>query len=59
MHRIRAAILYVNTENLSDVRQTRHDPLLRQRPLRDGRWSTDVWAPLEGRTINGGLRFRF
>lgn len=59
MHRIGAAILYVNTENLADVRQTRHDPLLRQQPLRDGRWSTDVWAPLEGRTINAGLRFRF
>jgi iron complex outermembrane receptor protein len=59
MHRIGAAVLYVNTENLSDVRQTRHDPLLRQRPLRDGRWSTDVWAPLEGRTMNAGLRFRF
>jgi iron complex outermembrane receptor protein len=59
MHRIGAAILYLNTENLSDVRQTRYDPLLRSQPLRDGRWSTDVWAPLEGRTINAGLRFRF
>ena len=59
MHRVGAAILYVNTENLSDVRQTRYDPLLRSQPLRDGRWSTDVWAPLEGRTINAGLRFRF
>jgi iron complex outermembrane receptor protein len=59
MHRIGGAILYVNTENLSNVRQTRYDPLLRPQPLRDGRWSTDVWAPLEGRTINAGLRFRF
>jgi iron complex outermembrane receptor protein len=59
MHRLGAAVLYVNTENLGDVRQTRYDPLLRQRPLRDGRWSTDVWAPLEGRTVNAGLRFRF
>ena len=59
MHRIGAAQLYVNTENLGDVRQTRYDPLLRPQALRDGRWSTDAWAPLEGRTVNAGLRFRF
>jgi iron complex outermembrane receptor protein len=59
MHRIGPAILYVNTENLGDVRQTSYDPLLRTRPLRDGRWSTDAWAPLEGRAINAGVRFRF
>jgi iron complex outermembrane receptor protein len=59
MHRIGAAQLYVNTENLGDVRQTRDDPLLRPQALRDGRWSTDAWAPLDGRTVNAGLRFRF
>jgi outer membrane receptor for ferrienterochelin and colicins len=59
MHRVGAAVLYINAENLSDVRQTRYDPLLRPQPLRDGRWSTDAWAPLDGRTINAGLRFRF
>jgi outer membrane receptor for ferrienterochelin and colicins len=58
-HRIGAALLYVNTENLGNVRQTRYDPLLRPQALGDGRWSTDAWAPLEGRTINAGLRFRF
>jgi iron complex outermembrane receptor protein len=25
----------------------------------DGRWTVDVWAPLEGRVINGGVRFMF
>ena len=25
----------------------------------DGRWTVDAWAPLEGRTINGGLRVSF
>jgi iron complex outermembrane receptor protein len=58
-HRVGPALLYVNAENLGDIRQTRYDPLLRPRPLRDGRWSTDAWAPLDGRTINAGLRFRF
>jgi outer membrane receptor for ferrienterochelin and colicins len=53
------ALLYVNTEDLADVRQTKYDPLLRPAPLRDGRWATDAWAPLEGRSLNAGLRFRF
>ena len=53
------ALLFVNSEDLTDVRQTKYDPLLRPAPLRDGRWSTDEWAPLEGRSLNAGLRFRF
>lgn len=50
--------LFLNSENLTDVRQTRYDPLLRAQPAPDGRWTTDVWAPLDGRLINGGLRAR-
>lgn len=48
--------LFINLENLTGVRQTRWDPLLR--PVRgiDGRWTVDPWAPLEGRNVNGGLR---
>ena len=53
------ALLYVNSEDLADVRQTKYDPLLRPAPLRDGRWATDAWAPLDGRSLNAGLRFRF
>jgi outer membrane receptor for ferrienterochelin and colicins len=49
----------VNTEDLSDVRQTKYEPLLRPARLRDGRWSTDAWSPLDGRSLNAGLRFRF
>ncbi len=51
--------LFVNGENLTDVRQTRWDPLLLQTRAVDGRWTVDAWAPLEGRNINGGLRVRF
>ncbi len=58
-HRIGPALLYVNTEDLGDVRQTKYEPLLRPARLRDGRWSTDAWAPLDGRSLNAGLRFRF
>jgi outer membrane receptor for ferrienterochelin and colicins len=51
--------LFVNGENLNNVRQTQFDPLLR--PMRgvDGRWTVDAWAPLDGRNINGGIRVRF
>jgi iron complex outermembrane receptor protein len=51
--------LFVNGENLSGVRQTRWDPLLRPSRAVDGRWTVDAWAPLEGRNVNGGLRVRF
>jgi len=51
--------VYVNVENLADVRQTREHRLVR--PVRgvDGRWTVDAWAPLEGRTLNAGVRWRF
>ena len=51
--------LFVNGENLSGVRQTEWDPLLRPTRAVDGRWAVDAWAPLEGRNINGGIRLRF
>ena len=51
--------LFVNGENLTGVRQTRWDPLLRSTRGADGRWTVDAWAPLEGRNVNGGLRIRF
>jgi outer membrane receptor for ferrienterochelin and colicins len=58
-HKLGPALLYVNSEDLGDVRQTKYEPLLRPSRLRDGRWSTDAWAPLDGRTLNAGLRFQF
>ena len=48
--------LFVNGENLTGVRQTRWDPLLRPDRATDGRWTVDAWAPLEGRNVNAGLR---
>jgi len=51
--------LFVNAENLLDVRQTRYDPLLLPRRAPDGSWTVDAWAPLEGRMVNAGLRLRF
>ena len=51
--------LFVNGENLTGVRQTRWPPLVRPTRAPDGRWTVDAWAPLEGRTVNGGLRVQF
>jgi outer membrane receptor for ferrienterochelin and colicins len=51
--------LFVNGENLTGVRQTRFDPLLRPMRGADGRWTVDAWAPLDGTNINAGLRVRF
>jgi iron complex outermembrane receptor protein len=51
--------LFVNAENIGNTRQTRHDPLLRPARHTDGRWTVDAWAPLEGRVVNGGVRWGF
>jgi iron complex outermembrane receptor protein len=50
------ARLFINFENLTDVRQTRTDPLVLPARGRGGRWTTDAWTELGGRTINGGVR---
>jgi len=57
--RVGAALLFVNLENLGNIRQTRYDPLVRPSPGPDGRWTVDAWAPLDGRVINGGVRLFF
>jgi iron complex outermembrane receptor protein len=51
--------LFINGENLTGVRQTNWDPLIRPSRAVDGRWTVDAWAPLEGRNVNGGIRVRF
>jgi outer membrane receptor for ferrienterochelin and colicins len=51
--------LFVNVENLGNVRQSKWDSLLRPARGADGRWTVDAWAPLDGRVLNGGVRFRF
>jgi len=51
--------LFVNAENILDVRQSDHDPLLRPTRAPDGRWTVDAWAPLDGLVVNAGMRLRF
>jgi hypothetical protein len=51
--------VFVNVENLGNVRQTGRDPLIRSIRAADGRWTVDAWAPLDGRVLNGGVRVQF
>ncbi len=48
--------LFLNLENLLDVRQTKHDPLVRPSRAPVGLWTVDAWAPLEGFIANAGVR---
>lgn len=51
-------IVFLNSENLTGVRQTKFDPLVRPSPGLGGRWTVDAWAPVEGRIINAGVELR-
>jgi iron complex outermembrane receptor protein len=51
--------VFLNAENMLDTRQTEYDSLVRPARTLDGRWITDVWAPLEGRAFNGGVWISF
>lgn len=51
--------LVANFENLLNVRQTDYNRLVRPAPGVGGRWTTDVWAPLEGFMANVAIRFRW
>ncbi len=57
--RVGTARLFVNAENLGNVRQTTFDPLIRPSRALDGRWTVDAWGPLDGRTLNAGVRLGF
>ena len=54
--RFKKIAIFINAINLSNVRQTRWDPLVRPGPGPGGNPITDVWAPLDGRTFNLGIR---
>jgi outer membrane receptor for ferrienterochelin and colicins len=57
--RVGRARVFVNAENLLDVRQTRWDPLVLPARSPELRWTTDAWAPLDGRAINAGVRLEW
>ena len=51
--------IVANFENLLDVRQTKFASLVRPTPAVGGRWTTDVWSPLEGFMANVAVRYRW
>ena len=53
------AKVFLNAENLTNVRQAKWESLRRPSRGADGRWTVDAWAPVDGRAINGGVRFGF
>lgn len=57
--KIKSGRIFLNIENAGDVRMTREHPLIGPLAAADGRWTVDAWAPLEGRTVNAGIRIRF
>lgn len=57
--RLGTARLFLNFENLTNVRQTRYDPVVLPTRGPGGRWSTDAWTDLSGMTMNGGVRWQW
>lgn len=51
--------LFINFENLLDVRQSDEDSILLPARAIDGQWTTDIWQNTDGFIVNGGVRFRF
>lgn len=51
--------VFANAENILNVRQTKHDPLIRPIRAPDGAWTVDAWSPLEGFVLNVGLKLKF
>ncbi|HVX40785.1 MAG TPA: TonB-dependent receptor [Gemmatimonadaceae bacterium] len=60
--RIARTTVFLNLDNLTNVLQTRFDPILRpaESPAGEGGTRTVApWAPLEGRSANLGVRYSF
>lgn len=51
--------VFLNLENLLNVRQTKYDPMVLPQRARDGRWTVDAWAPTDGFVANAGVRIKF
>jgi outer membrane receptor for ferrienterochelin and colicins len=51
--------LFLNLENSDECSPNPLGFAAASQPRPDGRWTVDAWAPLDGRVINGGVRFNF
>jgi outer membrane receptor for ferrienterochelin and colicins len=59
MRQFGAIEVVANFENLLDERLTEFQPLVLPTQAVGGRWTTDVWAPLEGFMANVAIRVRW
>lgn len=53
------ARLFLNLENLLNVRQSRYDRMVLPRRGPAGEWTVDAWAPTDGFVANAGVRLKF
>jgi len=53
------AILFLRGSNLTGVHQSQFSPVLRPASGPANQWSSDVWAPLVGRVVNAGMRWKY
>ncbi|MFC7291129.1 TonB-dependent receptor plug domain-containing protein [Hirschia litorea] len=51
--------VFINAENLLDVKQTDEHPLVLPNRAADGQWTTDIWSRNDGFILNGGIRLKF
>ncbi|QIP16130.1 TonB-dependent receptor [Spirosoma aureum] len=49
--------IFINFENFLDVRQSRFEPMVRGTPTQPT-FVTDIYAPTDGRIINGGIKLK-
>jgi outer membrane receptor for ferrienterochelin and colicins len=59
MRQFGAIEVVANFENLLNERLTEFQPLVLPSQTVGGRWTTDVWAPLEGFMANVAIRVRW
>jgi hypothetical protein len=53
---LKAVSIYFNAIDLTNVRQTRFEPLVRTSLGPGGNPISEVWAPLAGRTVTVGIK---
>ncbi|QND79207.1 TonB-dependent receptor [Pseudoxanthomonas mexicana] len=51
--------LFLNLENLLNIRQTDYHPMTLPQRGAEGQWTVDAWAPTDGFVVNGGVRIKF
>ena len=56
---VRRAIVFATAKDLTGVHQLQFGPVLRSASGAAGQWADNVWAPLDGRVVNVGVRVKY